>query len=99
MKFAALLQYTPDKKKIGEVRPKHRQYIQDLLSKGQLVLAGPFTDDSGALLVYEVEDEAQARRCVEDDPFHRSGVFVHCELKPWKAVMCNRSLMPDGFPG
>ncbi len=99
MKYAALLQYTQDKALIADCRPKHRQHLQDLLAKGKLVMAGPFTDDSGAILVYEVADEAEAKRCVETDPFHGAGVFVRYELKPWKAVMCNRSLLPDGFPG
>ncbi|MGH8837791.1 MAG: YciI family protein [Jiangellaceae bacterium] len=34
-----------------EVRPSHREYLQKLHAEGRLVTAGPFADDTGALLV------------------------------------------------
>src|SRR5262249_47735844 len=53
MKFAATIEYTPDKAKIEQVRPAHRKYLTGLLQQGKLAAAGPFMDDSGALIVYE----------------------------------------------
>ena len=41
-----------------EVRPAHREYLAELKAAGKLVAAGPFTDQTGALLVYDVADEA-----------------------------------------
>ena len=51
MKFAALIEYLQDKAKIAEIRPVHRQYLASLREKGQLAISGPFTDDSGALIL------------------------------------------------
>src|SRR6266498_3210122 len=53
MKFAAVIEYIQDKEKIAAVRPVHRQYLASLKEKGQLAISGPFTDDYGALIVYE----------------------------------------------
>ena len=33
------------------VRPAHRAYLTELKAAGKLVAAGPFTDQTGALLV------------------------------------------------
>ncbi len=60
MKFAAIIEYLQDKAKIALVRPVHRQYLADLKAKGQLAASGPFTDDSGALIVYEAASRAEA---------------------------------------
>ena len=97
MKFAAFHRYTPDKEKIAAARPKHREYLQGLLAAGKLVLAGPFLDDSGALIVYEAADAEAATQIIKGDPFFAAGVFAGWELRPWKTVFGNHSLLPDGF--
>jgi uncharacterized protein YciI len=60
MKFAAVIEYTQNQAKIAEVRPAHRVYLTNLLQTGRLAAAGPFTDDSGALIVYEADTPEQA---------------------------------------
>jgi uncharacterized protein YciI len=94
MKFAANIEYTPDKAKIAEVRPAHREYLTGLLSAGKLVLAGPFTDDSGAFIVYECDTAELAEQILKADPFCQRGVFVRWTMRPWKAVFANRELLP-----
>lgn len=85
MKFAAFIRYgNPDK--IAEVRPTHRQYLASLKEAGKLWASGPFTDDSGALIIYEVDSEEEARRLIEGDPFYAAGVFQDVQLKPWNQV-------------
>jgi uncharacterized protein YciI len=98
MKYAAIIEYTPDKAKIEQVRPTHRKYLTDLLQKGKLAAAGPFTDDSGALIVYEADTPEQAEALLKSDPFHNGGVFVRWTIRPWKAVFGKRDLFPDGGP-
>jgi len=85
MKYAAFIQYG-NREKIPEVRPVHREYLGRLKEQGKLWASGPFTDDSGALIIYEAESEEEARRLITDDPFHAAGVFVSYELKPWQQV-------------
>lgn len=98
MKFAVLYEYVPDISKIGEIRPAHRQYLNQLLASGNLVAAGPITDDSGALIIYEAESAEQAQSFIENDPFHKSGIFLRWQVKPWKMVFGNHSLIPNGGP-
>jgi uncharacterized protein YciI len=51
MKFAAIIEYLQDKAKVEEIRPTHRLYLRSLKEKGQIAATGPFTDDSGALII------------------------------------------------
>ncbi len=89
MKFAAVFTYPADsdgKARIQQTRPEHRTYLGGLREQGKLAAAGPFADDSGALIVYEAESEEAARQLIEADPFHKAGVFVACDLRPWNQV-------------
>ena len=94
MKFAAIIEYLQDKAKIAEIRPVHRQYLSSLRDKGQLVASGPFTDDSGALIIYEAASRAEAEQIMQGDPFCHNGIFVKWQLRPWNPVIANRELLP-----
>jgi uncharacterized protein YciI len=94
MKFAAIIEYLQDKAKIAELRPVHRQYLASLRERGQLVASGPFTDDSGALIIYEAPTREEAEKLLQGDPFHQGGVFVRWQLRPWNPVIANRELLP-----
>ncbi|GAB4039655.1 YciI family protein [Spirosoma jeollabukense] len=65
--------------------PEHGRYLLDLYKQGYLRLAGPFGDDTGAALVLEAPDEAQARRLVNTDPAVVQAIFSY-ELHPWTLV-------------
>jgi uncharacterized protein len=94
MKFAAIIEYLQDKAKIAEVRPVHRQYLASLKEKGQLAASGPFTDDSGALIIYETASKDEAEAILKGDPFNQAGIFVTYVLRPWNPVIANRDLFP-----
>lgn len=94
MKYAAIIEYSPDQAKIQEVRPTHRQYLALLRERGQLAISGPFTDDSGALIVYEADSAEQAEKLLQGDPFHQNGIFLRYVLRPWNPVIVNRDLFP-----
>jgi uncharacterized protein YciI len=94
MKFAAIIEYAPDKAKIASLRPVHRQYLTSLRERSQLVVAGPFTDDSGALIVYEAATREDAEKLMQGDPFAQNGIFQRHQLRPWNPVMANRELFP-----
>jgi uncharacterized protein YciI len=76
MKFAAIIEYVQDKAKIAEVRPAHRLYLTSLKDKGQIAATGPFTDDSGALIIYEAGTKEEAEGFLKADPFNHAGIFV-----------------------
>jgi uncharacterized protein YciI len=94
MKFAALIEYIPDKAKVANIRPEHRQYLMSLKERGQLAAAGPLTDDSGALIIYEAGSRPEAEAFLQADPFNKHGIFVTYQLRPWNPVMCNKDLFP-----
>jgi uncharacterized protein len=94
MRFAAVIEYIQDKAKIAEVRPTHRQYLASLKEKGQLAASGPFTDDYGALIIYEAASREEAEAFLKGDPFHQAGVFVQWTIRPWNPVIANRELFP-----
>ena len=49
----------------------HRQYLATLKTNGQLAASGPFTDDSGALIIYEAATKEGAGR--RPPPLHPKG--------------------------
>ncbi|MCS6975389.1 MAG: YciI family protein [Gemmatales bacterium] len=95
MKFAAVIEYTTDKAKIAAIRPEHRQYLAKLKSEEKLAASGPFLDDSGALIIYEAGSREEAETLLQNDPFHREGIFIRWQLRPWNPVMANRALFPE----
>lgn len=94
MKFAAIIEYSQDKAKIAEIRPVHRQYLASLKEKGQLAVSGPFTDDYGALIVYEAATKEEAESYLKADPFNHNGIFISYVIRPWNTVIANRDLFP-----
>ncbi|HEY6738394.1 MAG TPA: YciI family protein [Actinopolymorphaceae bacterium] len=69
-----------------EIRPKHRDYLRSLREQSKLVTAGPWGDDSGALLVYQVADEAELRSILEADPYTPEDVYDIVQIKEWKPL-------------
>jgi uncharacterized protein YciI len=94
MKYAAIIEYLQDKETVDRVRPEHRQYLAALKAKGQLAVSGPFTDGSGALIVYEADSAEAAEAILKGDPFHANGVFLKWQLRPWNTVISNREMFP-----
>ena len=84
-KFAAILTFG-DPAKIAETRPRHRAYLEQLLAAGKLHASGPWTDDTGALLIYEAADAAEAQALLDADPYTDAGAIATVQLKEWKRV-------------
>jgi uncharacterized protein YciI len=85
-KFIALLTFGDEEQRLA-TRPRHREYLRSLLEQGKLVASGPFADDSGALLIYEAADEAEARALLAADPYNEGRILAGVELKQWNRVL------------
>lgn len=86
-KFVLITSYPSEKTSERlEVRPQHREYLGGLLEKGKLFASGPWVDDTGACVIYEAADEAEARALFEADPFAQAGVADVVSLKEWNPV-------------
>lgn len=85
-KFAAILTYA-DNDKLQDVRPRHRAYLEQLLADGKLLASGPWTDDSGALIIYDAADESEARAPLAADPVSQTeGVLADVQLREWRQI-------------
>ncbi len=67
--YAVELTFDQDEEFRLSVRPAHRAYLTEQTALGTLVMAGPYTDDTGALQVYDVPDRAALDAVVAADPY------------------------------
>ena len=94
MKFVNFITYVPDTEKIESVRPAHREYAHKLHADGKIVIAGPFDDGAGALIIYEAHDLNAAEALAANDPYARGGVWSNYEIHPWTILGGNLALLP-----
>jgi uncharacterized protein len=94
MKFVAVIEYVADTDLVNRIRAKHRQYCATLKAQGKLAASGPFTDQPGALIIYEAESLEAADALLKADPFHMAGVFHRWTLRPWSVANANSDLFP-----
>lgn len=90
--FMAVITYG-DRAKRDQARPKHREYLQQLLDEGKLHESGPFVDDSGAAIVYHAAaivyhaaDEAEARQLLDNDPYTAAGALSDTRIAEWNIL-------------
>ncbi|HEX5498809.1 MAG TPA: YciI family protein [Thermomicrobiales bacterium] len=88
-RFAVILTYGSDAERRLAIRPTHREYLKQLVNDGKLHGAGPWADDTGALLIYEAANDAEARAIFAADPYNEGGggVVGHVEIKEWNRVI------------
>jgi uncharacterized protein YciI len=68
------------------VRPRHRDFLERLRSEGRLVAAGPWSDESGALIILVAEHVEEVERLLEADPYVREGVAGARRLHEWRPI-------------
>ncbi len=69
-----------------KLRPAHLDNLRPLVEQGKVVIAGPFTDGSGSLIIVDMESEAEAMAFAQSDPYVSGGVFQRVEVKPFRKV-------------
>ncbi|WP_433266512.1 YciI family protein [Actinosynnema sp. CS-041913] len=69
------------------VRPAHRDYLATLVEQGKLLVSGPYADQSGAVLVYDVADEAELKAVLAADPYTPAGVVAETRVHEWQPLM------------
>lgn len=88
--YAAWVTFTNHEERL-RIRPKHREYLDSLLTEGKLVESGPFADETGALLVYEAGSEDEVRTIMAADPYDSVGAFGSVEIKEWRRIYVSAS--------
>jgi uncharacterized protein len=83
--FVVQLSFDDDPRRL-EARPRHREMLTRLHESGVLVMAGPWADDSGALLVFRT-DEAGVRKIMDEDPYYRAPGVTVASLREWRPIV------------
>jgi uncharacterized protein YciI len=85
-RFVLEIKFKNDEERL-RVRPAHRAYLAELLANGKLVTAGPWADDTGALLIFEVGGAAEVRELLAEDPYTLAGVRDVLRLTEWRPIL------------
>jgi hypothetical protein len=76
-----------------ELWTEHAAFIDALFDAGRIILAGPFADASGALLIVDAPSAGAAGALFEDDPWTRADIMPVGEVKEWTIFLTGR--LPD----
>jgi uncharacterized protein YciI len=82
--IAVELSFSTDPARLS-ARPAHREVLQRLRDAGKLVLAGPWSDDSGALLLFDVDD-AGLDEIIADDRYYRTPGVTLIARRHWNPL-------------
>lgn len=86
-RFAVEYVYTADTAKRDEIRPAHRAFLAEAQSRGELLVSGPWANNTGALLIFEVEDEAALKALLEHDPFSEADLVSRVRINEFNPVL------------
>ena len=84
--YAVELEFSGDPARL-ELRAEHRQKLAALYEAGRVRLAGPWADESGALLLFDVPDEAALQEILDDDPYYRAPGVTVARIVPWNVIV------------
>lgn len=70
-----------DRDRVRVTVPRHVSHWQELQLPAYF--GGPFADRTGGLITFEAEDDQQAKRAVDVDPFVQEGLLEAHWLKQW----------------
>lgn len=78
------LEFTDDPARL-EATPAHRARLQQLHDEGRLVMTGPWADDAGAMLVFDVEDHV-LDQIIAGDPYYRTPGVAATARRAWSPL-------------
>ena len=67
-------------------RQAHLDRMDPLDKAGKVLLAGPFTDKAGSLIVLNMVSLEEVHAFLKDDPYVTQGVFNRYEIHPFMQV-------------
>jgi uncharacterized protein len=92
--YAVQLAFSDDTARLG-LRPGHRETLAGLAADGRLLAAGPWSDDSGALLVFLVDSREELDRVLGADPYYSAAGVTVTSVQEWNPVSRHHAL--DGL--
>ena len=73
--------------KLEEVRPRHREFLAQLVSEGILAIAGPLADNTGGVMLYQAADRDSLQSLLDRDPYATEGVIAERTVREYKPVL------------
>ena len=61
----------------------HARFMDSLFEAGKIILAGPFADGSGSMVILRAESVEAARATFQDDPWTQHDILVAGDVKAW----------------
>ena len=92
MKYYALFYDLADDylKRRTEFREDHLKLAKEANKRGELIIAGAFSDPADkALLVFRVKDRSAIEEFVKNDPYFINGLIKKYEIREWTVVIGN----------
>ena len=68
-------------------RPAHRARMKDLHDKGIVRMAGPFANDSGAVIVFDVPDRVTLNHLLDGDPYMSTPGVSIVAIRQWSPYL------------
>jgi hypothetical protein len=90
--FIVELSFTASPERLA-ARPAHRAVLTRLHHERRLVAAGPWADDMGAMLIFDVQRE-ELDRILEADPYYRVPGVEIVRIREWTPIV-----RPESRPG
>jgi uncharacterized protein len=78
-----------------ELRPAHRERLATLVSRDLLLAAGPWSDDSGALLIFRVDSREELDAIFAEDPYYSAPGVTFASIEQWNPVTRHEAI--EGF--
>lgn len=80
-RFLVLTTFTSQEARQAHRAP-HRKHLNAQAEAGKLIMAGPFADESGGMIIFDADSEDEVREIMAADPFSTENVFATVEIKP-----------------
>jgi uncharacterized protein YciI len=69
-------------------REAHLKLIKEAHQRGELLMAGAFSDPvDGAALVFKADDPSVPRRFAQEDPYVQNGLIKDWRVRAWTVVI------------
>ena len=76
------LGFTSDPARL-EARPAHRATLVGLNERGIVRMAGPLSDESGAVIVFDVPERADVDALIASDPYYSTTGVTVVSIRQW----------------
>ena len=70
---------------------EHARFMDALFEEGKIILAGPFADRTGSLVIVAADNAARVHEMFRSDPWAEQDVLVVADVKEWTIFLDGRT--------